>query len=198
MAIEKPDWLRLQKALAIEAEQGFTDLVGRQYRFSEFLCLTFGKFPSGIPNEERDRWQQLAAEYADYPSLDIASRQSLVAQTRRYIHQFISTESGVEVEKIATPKISVSESKPNYKTPNAKSPIGAEISRRLAPGLNQKISELSEIGPRQADKLARLGLYTVRDLLYYFPRDHIDYARQVRINELQAGETVTIVATSEF
>lgn len=200
MAIEKPDWLRLQKALAIEAEQGFTDLVGRQYRFSEFLCLTFGKFPSGIPSEERDRWQQLAAEYADYSSLDIASRQSLVAQTRRYIHQFISTESGVEVEKIATPKtstpkISVSESKPNYKTPKTKSPIGAEISRRLAPGLNQKISELSEIGPRQADKLARLGLYTVRDLLYYFPRDHIDYARQVRINELQAGETVTIVAT---
>lgn len=200
MAIEKPDWLRLQKALAIEAEQGFTDLVGRQYRFSEFLCLTFGKFPSGVPSEERDRWQQLAAEYADYPSLDIASRQSLVAQTRRYINQLVSTEQGVEVEKIATPKTStpktsVSESKPSYKTPKTKSPIGAEISRRLAPGLNQKISELSEIGPRQADKLVRLGLYTVRDLLYYFPRDHIDYARQVRINELQAGETVTIVAT---
>ena len=39
-----------------------------------------------------------------------------------------------------------------------------------------------------------LGLYTVRDLLFYYPRDHIDYARQAKIRELQAGETVTIVA----
>jgi ATP-dependent DNA helicase RecG len=42
---ESPDWVRLQKALSVEAEKGFTDLVGNQYRFSEFLCLSFGKTP---------------------------------------------------------------------------------------------------------------------------------------------------------
>ncbi|MBE8992530.1 hypothetical protein IQ275_36555, partial [Nostoc sp. LEGE 12450] len=49
MTNEKPDWIRLHKALAIEAERGFTDLVGREYRFSEFLSLTLGKFPTGLP-----------------------------------------------------------------------------------------------------------------------------------------------------
>jgi len=43
MSTESPDWVRLHKALAVEAERGFTDLVGKQYRFSEFLSLSFGK-----------------------------------------------------------------------------------------------------------------------------------------------------------
>jgi ATP-dependent DNA helicase RecG len=51
------------------------------------------------------------------------------------------------------------------------------------------------VGVRKSGYLARLGLYTVRDLLYYYPRDHVDYARQVNINKLEPGETVTIVGT---
>jgi ATP-dependent DNA helicase RecG len=42
---ESVDLVRLQKALSVEADKGFTDLVGKQYRFSEFLCLSFGKTP---------------------------------------------------------------------------------------------------------------------------------------------------------
>ena len=41
----------------------------------------------------------------------------------------------------------------------------------------------------------KLGIYSVRDLLFYYPRDHIDYARQVPIRDLEPGETVTLVAT---
>ncbi len=187
MTTEKPDWQRLQKALTIEAEQGFGDLMGRQYRFSEFLCLTFGKFPGAMEVGERDRWQELAANFADYPNLEIEARQSLVAQTRRYIHQLQQQEAGV-LEQTSQPKTL------KLKIPNL-NPIVAEVSRQLAPRLDQKLSELPEIGPRKADKLARLGLYIVRDLLFYYPRDHIDYARQVNISELEAGESVTIVAT---
>jgi ATP-dependent DNA helicase RecG len=209
MTIEQPDWLRLQKALTIEAEQGFTDLMGRQYRFSEFLCLTFGKLPTellsdrdDIPQEShRERWQQFAQEFANYPNLDIEARQSLIAQTRRYIHQLQQLAAAKKEEvsnnnssQVSSRVIHNPQSK-SFSQVNPQSLIVAEVSKRLAPGIDQKLSELAEIGPRRADKLARLGLYTVRDLLFYYPRDHIDYARQVQINELQAGETVTIVAT---
>ena len=67
MTNDTPDWLRLHKALAIEAEQGFIDLMGRQYRFSEFLSLTFGKFPDSLPSDERRRWQKMATEYVVLP-----------------------------------------------------------------------------------------------------------------------------------
>lgn len=182
MTNEKPDWVRLHKALAIEAERGFTDLVGKQYRFSEFLSLTLGKFPTGLPQTERRRWQGLAVQFASYPHLAMEERQNLVAETRRYLSQVQQEEQGEQEEQ-------------GKKIPNPKSPIVAELSRRLAPNIQQKLSDLPEIGFKKAGSLARLGLHTVRDLLFYYPRDHIDYARQVNIRELQAGETVTIVAT---
>jgi ATP-dependent DNA helicase RecG len=184
MTNDTPDWVRLQKALAIEADKGFTDLMGKQYRFSEFLCLTFGKFPTSLPPGERGRWQELARKFAHYPHLDVEERQHIVAETRRYIYQ---------LQQEPKPSSTETQLYQRQKT-QPKSPIVAEVSRRLAPNIDQKLSELPEIGPRQADKLAALNLYTVRDLLYYYPRDHIDYARQVNIRELQGGETVTVIA----
>jgi ATP-dependent DNA helicase RecG len=190
MTNDTPDWLRLQKALGIEAEQGFIDLMGRQYRFSEFLTLTFGKFPTALPSIERPRWQELAAQFADYPNLEQEDRQSLVAETRRYLYK-LQQESREEGERGREGEGENSQ----FKIPNPKSPIVGEVIQRLTPRLEQKLSDLPEIGIRKAEKLASLGLYTVRDLLFYYPRDHIDYARQANIRELQAGETVTIVAT---
>ena len=191
-----PDWSRLQKALAVEAEQGFTDLMGRQYRFSEFLTLSFGKFPQALPRNERLRWQELAAQFANYPQLELEDRQHLIAQTRRYLYQLQSLSGSEGVKEGRSEGDGGGYSAQNYqsKIQNPTTPIVGEVSRRLAPRLEQKLSDLAEIGPRKADKLARLGLYTVRDLLFYYPRDHIDYARQANIRDLEAGETVTIVA----
>ena len=191
MTNEKPDWIRLHKALAIEAEHGFTDLVGRQYRFSEFLSLTLGKFPTGLPQTERRRWQGLAVQFASYPHLALEERQYLVAETRRYLSQLQQEEQGEQGSRAAEEQGRIYQSK----IQNPKSKIISEVSRRLAAKIEQKLSDLPEIGFKKANNLARLGLHTVRDLLFYYPRDHIDYARQVNIRELQAGETVTIVAT---
>ncbi|BAU04907.1 ATP-dependent DNA helicase RecG [Fischerella sp. NIES-3754] len=200
MTIEKPDWIRLQKALAIEEEQGFTDLVGRQYRFSEFFTLTFGKFPNDLPSYERRRWQQLAAQFSNYPNLGLEDRKNLVLQTSQYLYQLEQQEGEAGTREQGGHggqgrNITSLSSATKSKKPNPKSQIVAEVSRTLAPKLDQKLKDLPEIGLRKAEKLARLGLYTVRDLLFYYPRDHIDYARQVSISELEAGETVTIVAT---
>jgi len=64
---EIPDWVRLQKALSVEAEKGYPDLQGNQYRFSEFFCLSFGDNPPvGISTSERNRWRELAQKFAQY------------------------------------------------------------------------------------------------------------------------------------
>ncbi|MEO1445678.1 MAG: ATP-dependent DNA helicase RecG [Cyanobacteria bacterium J06635_11] len=61
--------------------------------------------------------------------------------------------------------------------------------------LDKPLNYLKGIGPHKAEKLAKLGLLSLRDALFYYPRDYIDYARQVKIKDLVPGETVTIVAT---
>ena len=40
-----------------------------------------------------------------------------------------------------------------------------------------------------------MNAFRLELLLYYYPREHIDYARQAKIRELKAGETATIVGT---
>jgi ATP-dependent DNA helicase RecG len=181
---EPPDLLRLQKALAVEVERGFTDLVGKQYRFSEFLCLSFGKIPTALHPTERRRWQETADKFASYPQLTLEERKHLLAETRRYLHQLQRASEGNEETKIKPPRT----------TPLVKS-NSTGVSRRLAPGLDQPLTSLAEVGVRKGEYLARLGLSTVRDILFYYPRDHIDYARQVKIRELEAGETVTLIGT---
>ena len=187
MTNKTPDWIRLHKALAFEAENGFIDLLGKQHRFSEFLSLTFGKFPPGLPQKERSRWQEIAIQFANYPNLALAEKKDLVAEVRKYLNQLEE-----ELETKTPPKIYELKNQ-NYKNQN--STTVAEVSKKTDPKIDQKLSILPEIGIKKAESLARLDLHTVRDLLFYYPRDHIDYARQVNISELTAGETVTIIAT---
>ncbi len=214
MQTESPDWLRLQKDLAVEAERGFTDLVGKQYRFSEFLSLSFGKPPAALAPVERRRWQEMATHFTLYPQLTVEERQHLIAEARRYLHQLHkesegsrggsgsplgslgSPRSGDEGQEGRGEQESRGESKlQNPRTTPLLQTNSVEVNRRIAPSLEQLLTSLPAVGIKKGGYLARLGVYTVRDILFYYPRDHIDYARQVNIRELEAGETVTLVGT---
>lgn len=58
--------------------------------------------------------------------------------------------------------------------------------------LKSDVMYLKGVGPKLAYLLNKLGIYTVSDLLYYFPRKHVDYSTRTRIRDLEAGETTTI------
>jgi ATP-dependent DNA helicase RecG len=175
---EKPDFLRLQKALSVEAERGYIDLIGNQHRFSEFLFITFTETPPLDHPDDSRRWLELGGKFAQYSELNISQRQTLVAQTRNYLQQLQQ-----KLEKPTEP--------PAPKLPRT-TPLST-TSGTLK--LEQKLSELKEVGTNREAVFKRLNLLTVRDLLFYYPRDHIDYARQVPIAYLEPGETVTVVGT---
>jgi len=188
---ESPDWVRLQKALSVEAEKGFTDLVGNQFRFSEFLCLSFGKTPDTLMPIERRQWQEIASEFALYPQMTSQQRQHLIAETRRFLQQLQQ-----EIERRFAESVAASEP-PKFKSPRTTPLVQSQstVKENRTLTLDLPLAKFDQVGVRSSGYLARLGLLTVRDLLYYYPRDHIDYARQVNINKLEAGETVTIVGT---
>ena len=176
MQTQLPEWVRLQKALAVEAQHGFTDLVGKQYRFSEFVGLGFSKPPAAIPQSDRRQWQEIASLFSRYPQLTLLQRQDLVAKASQILK---ASQQACESARstLSTP----------LTTPVVKSNSNNS--------LDEALSSLATVGPTKARCLAKLGLYSVRDLLFYYPRDHIDYARFVNISDLEAGETVTVVGT---
>ncbi len=61
--------------------------------------------------------------------------------------------------------------------------------------LKSDVMYLKGIGPKIAYILNKLGISTVGDLLYYFPRKHVDYSSRTRIRDLHVGETTTVFGT---
>lgn len=61
--------------------------------------------------------------------------------------------------------------------------------------LKSDVMYLKGVGPKFAYLLNKLGIYTVSDLIYYFPRKYVDYSSRTRIRDLTEGESTTIFGT---
>ncbi|MEZ0396049.1 MAG: ATP-dependent DNA helicase RecG [Anaerolineales bacterium] len=61
--------------------------------------------------------------------------------------------------------------------------------------LNASLTVLAGVGPRHAAMLARLGMTTLGDMLYYFPRRYDDYSQLQPIRQLFYGQQVTVIGT---
>ena len=69
------------------------------------------------------------------------------------------------------------------------------VARARGDSLDLPITTIKGISSSLAAKFRRLGVETVRDMLYFFPRRHIDYSKRKTIAELEIGEEQTVVAT---
>ena len=60
------------------------------------------------------------------------------------------------------------------------------------PDINTEIRYMKGVGEKKAELFSRLGVYTVFDLLNYFPRDYEDRRKVVTLREAQVGEKVCV------
>jgi ATP-dependent DNA helicase RecG len=75
----------------------------------------------------------------------------------------------------------------------------AAPTKKLSPVKTEQVLEapvtvVKGMGPALSVKFGKLGVKTVRDLLYYFPHRHLDYSKLKKISQLMEGEERTIVA----
>lgn len=49
------------------------------------------------------------------------------------------------------------------------------------------------VGPKVANLLNKLGIFTAKDLMFYFPKRHIDYSSRTLIRNLKEGQDCTII-----
>ena len=77
------------------------------------------------------------------------------------------------------------------------STAGAAVSSRppLGVSLDSPVDRLRGVDKKTTERLAKLEVATVRDLLYLVPRMHRDYSKVSSVSELVPGEEHTVVAT---
>ncbi|UYN92055.1 MAG: ATP-dependent DNA helicase RecG [Anaerolineales bacterium] len=61
--------------------------------------------------------------------------------------------------------------------------------------LEASTTVLTGVGPVNAERLEKLGIYTLGDMLYHFPRRYDDYSQLLPIRELKFGQVVTVIGT---
>ena len=67
---------------------------------------------------------------------------------------------------------------------------GPVYSAAMTSPLDEPVTGVKGVGPAVAERLARLGVATVRDLLWHFPREHQDRSHLTPIAELKVGDQV--------
>lgn len=56
----------------------------------------------------------------------------------------------------------------------------------------QELTSIKGIGPGRAQQLARLGLFSLEDILNFLPRGYLDYSRPKAIEEIEDGESAAV------
>jgi ATP-dependent DNA helicase RecG len=114
----------------------------------------------------------------NYSALDTGARE-------RWIKNILGQIDSGGLKAQPPPKTIVPKQKPL--TPNVKRDNGQS--------LDTSITSIKGINSSLASKFDKLGVKTVRELIYFFPRRHIDYSRRKLISELEVGAEQTIIAT---
>ena len=83
----------------------------------------------------------------------------------------------------------------------ARSRASAPATGRAAPvpaapvSLGSAVTVLRSVSRATAEKLQRLGVSTLRDLIYLFPKRHVDYSQRSTVSQLQPGREQTVVVS---
>ena len=68
-----------------------------------------------------------------------------------------------------------------------------EIPDGPAAALEANVTVLDGVGPTNAERLEKLGIKTLRHMLYHFPRRYDDYSQLLTIRQLKYGQEVTVI-----
>jgi ATP-dependent DNA helicase RecG len=174
---------KLTNILRLEAEK-YEDraVLGGLSRYAD----TWLRESTAALGPDAANWIQAIAQrlrtYSDLP--DATARQQAMAALTKMLESSPAPGAARQAEK--EPAISPP---PATKPAEVKPPPAHSYT-----GLDSPVTTLRGVGSSQANRLEKLGVRVIRDLLYLFPRRYDDYSQLKPINRLEYGEEVTIIA----
>ncbi len=163
-------FVELLKYLKLETAKGFTNkaIVGG---FNRLLPIWQEKaIAEGADNEHVSHVFQLLQPYDDS---SVEARKDIIRSVVIYLK-----ENDVEKEPPQTNEVDSRKSSPTE--PYQPRAVFAPL------------TVIQGIGDKMANKLKKLGLDTIYDLLHYYPRRYNDYSQLTPIRDLHLGQEVTI------
>jgi ATP-dependent DNA helicase RecG len=173
----------LRKILELEQKKGYSDstVIGG---LDKFLRQWAEKATQGITDRSQlVKFQKLHLRENKYASLAIKERQEWIKNILQFAIELehSKTEKPAPIQKI-TAKLEKTKIKP--KTPLITSGQLLDATITIIKGISTNLSA----------RFGKLGVKTIRDLLYFFPSRHLDYSKMKTVSQLEEGHEETIVA----
>ncbi len=203
----RPSLQKLKKFIQLEAQQNYANraVIGGFERMVEPWLAEAQA--DALP---ADLIQSVIGRLRDYSSLSPRSRyDTLNGLWKRLQHE--SDQSLPQLPNYVEPQVKVGEPG-GMPQPSAQAGQIAETQLTSQPAVHKPAPEkpasqpaalsapttvLPGVGAKHAQTLARLGLHTLGDMLYDFPRRYDDYTQLKPIQRLQFGEEVTVIGMVE-
>ncbi|MCQ2738854.1 MAG: ATP-dependent DNA helicase RecG [bacterium] len=154
---------QVKKAVEVEVKHKYINIHGKNRTFASFICSVLKTEIKQCPDDPK--WKVLLEHFERYPIENAPSR-------KKSIERLVSV--------IKTAYVLVPEASSDIQTNNKKPLSQADV------------MYIKGVGPKIAYLFNKLGIYTANDLLYYFPKKHVDYSTRTAIKDLQVGEDTTI------
>ncbi|HSB90428.1 MAG TPA: ATP-dependent DNA helicase RecG [Anaerolineales bacterium] len=194
---------KLNKVLELEADRGYDNravLGGLDRMLSPWMEEARSQGVSGALVEAVET---LLHQYA---SLSAESRREAVEGMRRQMglgdagaqpHSLTPAQPTSPAEANGGPEAAQADLDAELDAAPADRAPAADVSGSRPTALGAPLTTVPGIGPKSASTLAKLGLRTLEDLLWYLPRRYDDYSQLKTIHRLWYGEEVTVIGTVE-
>ena len=176
----------LRKVLELERGKGYLD-TAVMGGLDKFLAKWAGQTAAITSPQILKRFRRLVKP--GYAALGVRQREERVAELLAFLDEM--EKQGDSGRKPASSGgVSATGVKLPVRTRRVTSPAKAPP----AASLDSAITVIKGISSALAARFAKMGVKTIRDLLYFFPHRHLDYSQVNFISQLGEGEEQTVMA----
>lgn len=157
---------QIRQAIEVEQKNQYIDIRGRQSNFSGFILKQLHRLYK--ESKKNPKWLLLIKEFETYQMSSMPTRRKSVQRLVYTLREEISHDG--EIKK-------------------------TDLSQTIKNPAETNVIYVKGVGPKIGHLLNRLGIFTARDLLFYFPKRHIDYSSRTLIKDVKEGANVTVIGT---
>lgn len=180
---------KIRKILQLEIQNNYANraIIGGLEKFLPALKPDMAK--EGVSDSICNAIETTFSQYSQSPK---ENREILIKNLLAEINQdqpyptFLSSSSQSQTQNTQPAK---HDNQPTISSTKRPDPVKSNA------GLQAPLNLLNKIGVSRAADFKNLGVNTIGDLLYFFPRRYDDYSTLKPINRLEYGDVLTIIAT---
>lgn len=155
---------KLKLAIEVEIKYRYINIHGKTKPFSNFIKDEAKKFYK--TSGKNPKWAVIIEAFEHYPFASVPERRRSIGHLVKVLKSEISVQKNPENE--------------------------VKSKDIVKPAKDTDVMYIKGVGPKVAYKLNKLGIYTAQDLIFYFPRKHIDYSARTLIKDLSEGQETTV------